>query len=109
MIKLPSLEWFMGNINFHGKGNRYSGSLGCDPAIGNVDSNIFRYTVWIDIVDEDMTLKAVFYLGDLSYDIVDKSKVTENTFNVNADGILEAQEWIKTAAESFYKEKNGDE
>lgn len=108
MVKLPSLEWFMGNINFRGKGNRYSGSFGCDPALGNNDSNTFRYSVWIDRnEDEELVLIAGYYSGALSYEATDKSQITENIFSVNSQGILEAQSFIENAAEKFYSNMNG--
>lgn len=110
MIKLPSYEWFMGNICFKGKGNRYSGSIGCDPYKGIVADKTFRYSVWIDN-DEDgsMFLKAVWYTGINALDSTDTSLVTENRFKSSADGILEAQQWLLDAAENFYKEINGAE
>lgn len=108
MVKLPSLEWFMGNINFRGKGNRYSGSFGCNPELGNNDESTFRYSVWIDRnEDEELVLIAGYYAGAFSYEATDKSLITEKTFSVNSEGILDAQNFIESAAEKFYSEKNG--
>ena len=111
MIKLPSYEWFMGQIPFHGKGNVYSGSFGCDPSLGNIDENTFRYTVLIDKdEDENFILKAYCYAGINAFDATDKTDMTENTFAASAEGILEAQQWIIDRKNEFYKNKGiGDE
>lgn len=106
MIKLPSHLWFMGLITFKGKGNRYSGSFGCDPAKGNIDGNIFRYSVWIDRdEDENFILKAVYYVGINALDSTDESLVTEKIFKSSPEGILEAQEWLQNSADDFYNSK----
>jgi len=106
MIKLPSYLWFMGLINFRGKGNRYSGSFGCDPEKGNLDGNVFRYSVWIEKDENDIYfLKAVYYVGINAYDSTDKSLITEKTFESSSEGIIEAQEWLQSAADDFYRKK----
>ena len=110
MIKLPSYLWFMGLINFHSKGNVYTGSFGCDPLKGNADGNAFRYRVWIDQNEnEDYILKAVYYESVLAYDAVDKSTVTEKIFESSSEGIIEAQEWLQCAADEFMNKLNGEE
>lgn len=109
MIKLPSYLWFMGLINFRSKGNVYSGSLGCDPALGNADGNAFRYRVWIDKGENDVfVLKAVYYESIYAYDSVDKSLLTEKIFESSSEGIIEAQEWLQNAADEFLRKKNGE-
>lgn len=105
MIKLPSFEWFMGNINFHGKGNRYSGSAGCDPLTGISADRSFRYSVWIDTDGDDMMLRAGYYSGPLCYEATDKEIITENTFEVKPQGVADAQAWLTEAAEKFCREK----
>lgn len=103
MIKLPSYEWFMGNICFKGKGNRYSGSFGCDPRTGVIGQETLRYSVWIDN-EEDGTpyLRALYYVGINALDSTDKSIITENKFESSAEGVLAAQQWIADAAQEFY-------
>lgn len=104
MVKLPSYEWFMGNICFRGKGNRYSGSFGCDPLKGNIDEKTFRYSVWLDNEEDgSMFLKAVHYIGPNALDSTDESLIKSNKFDASADGITEAQQWISDAADDFYK------
>lgn len=104
MIKLPSYEWFMGNICFRGKGNRYSGSCGCDPLKGNIDDKTFRYSVWLDNnEDGSMYLKAVYYSGPYALEATNESIITDKRFDASAEGIVEAQQWISEAAEIFIK------
>lgn len=102
MIKLPSHLWFMGLISFRGPGNTYSGSMGCDPAKGNI-GKIFRYVVKIVPVGEDLQLKAVYYVGENALEATDPSIVTEKMFESSTEGILEAQDWLNAAAEEFNK------
>lgn len=103
MIKLPSYEWFMGNIVFGKAGNRYSGSFGCDPLKGNIAEKTFRYSVWLDKDEEGkMFLKAVHYVGPNALDSTDESIITEKRFDASSEGILDAQKWIKDAADAFY-------
>ena len=97
MIKLPGLDWFMGMLKFRGEGNCFSGSAGCDPMLGNVESKVFRYRVWIRANDSGFELVAVYYYGLYSYDATDKSIMTEKIFEASAQGIAEAQEWLQIA------------
>ncbi len=97
MVKLPTLSWFMGMLAFRGDGNIYSGSAGCDPNLGNVDSKTFRYRVWIEKNDEGYYLKAVHYIGLYSYDATEKDIMSESTFEATENGIAEAQKWLQTA------------
>ena len=109
MIKLPSYLWFMGLINFHSKGNIYTGSFGCDPALGNSAGEIFRYRVWIDKNEnDDFILKAVHYVGIYAYDATDKDIMNEKIFESSSEGILEAQEWLQCAADEFLNKLNGE-
>lgn len=108
MVKLPSYEWFMGLINFRGKGNVFSGSMGSDPMLG-ITSSCFRYSVWIEKNENDeFVLKAAHYIGLNAFDSTDKDIMTMNVFEASTDGIHEAEEWIKNAADEFY-DKNGAE
>lgn len=96
----------MGLISFRGKGNRYSGSFGCDPALGINAENTFRYSAWIDKDENDnFIFKAGYYIGINAYETTDKSLVTEKIFESSSEGILEAQEWLQNAADDFYKSK----
>lgn len=103
MIKLPSYLWFMGLINFHGSGNTYSGSFGCDPALGNIEGKIFRYVVKIIQQDDINVLRAVYYEGQNALEATDESLITEKIFESSSEGILEAQEWLNIAADAFLK------
>ena len=97
MIKLPNLDWFMGMLKFRGQGNYFSGSAGCDPMLGNLDSKVFRYRVWIRVIEGGFELVAVYYYGLYSYEATDKSIMTEKIFEASAQGIAEAQEWLQNA------------
>lgn len=109
MVKLPSYLWFMGLISFRGPGNTYSGSFGCDPALGNIDGNIFRYVVKIINKDDVNVLRAVYYVGNNALEATDESLITEKIFEATSEGILEAQDWLNAAAEEFYKNKGVNE
>lgn len=106
MINLPSHLWFMGNINFKGPGNTYSGSLGCDPALGNIDGNSFRYLVKIVNQDDTLKLRALYYIGEYAVEATDESLITERFFESSSEGIEEAQDWLNSAAEDFLKKKD---
>lgn len=97
MIKLPNLDWFMGMLKFRGDGNYFSGSYGCDPALGNIDSKTFRYRVWVEKSDDQYILKAVYYYGIYSYEATDKSIMFSKDFEASDSGILEAQSWLQDA------------
>ncbi len=97
MIKLPNLSWFMGMLNFRGEGNIYTGSAGCDPALGNSASKTFRYRVWIEKIDDGYTLTAVYYYGLYSYDATDRQIMQQQQFEASENGIKEAESWIQEA------------
>lgn len=97
MVKLPQIDWFMGMLKFRGEGNIYSGSAGCDPMLGNIESKIFRCRAWIEKKDDKFILKAAYYNGLYSYEATDKSIITEKEFEASPDGILQAQSWLQTA------------
>ena len=97
MIKLPNLDWFMGMLKFRGDGNYFSGSAGCDPILGNIESKVFRYRVWIRANENGFELVAVYYNGLYSYDATDKSIMTDKIFEASAQGIEEAQNWLQDA------------
>lgn len=97
MIKLPNLDWFMGMLKFRGDGNYFSGSYGCDPLLGNIESKTFRYRVWIEKIEDSFILNAVYYYGVYSYAATDKSLMTVKDFDATQQGILEAQEWLQNA------------
>ena len=100
MIKLPKLDWFMGMLKFRGQGNYFSGSAGCDPMLGNIESKTFRFRVWIRAAEEGFELVAVYYSGIYSYEATDKSIMTEKVFEASEEGILEAQNWLQSAQDS---------
>ncbi len=100
MIKLPNLPWFMGMLAFRGEGNMYSGSAGCDPVLGNIESKTFRYRVWIEKSDDAYILKAVHYFGLYSYDATDKNIMTEKVFEATQCGIDEAERWLQEAQDN---------
>jgi hypothetical protein len=107
MIRLPSYEWFMGQISFHGQGNIYSGSIGCDPFYGDNGKNIFRYRVWIEKNEDDgLILKAVYYFGNNCYDATCREIITEKDFDASSKGISEAQNWLIDKSNAEYKEDN---
>lgn len=108
MVKFPSYEWFMGLINFRGKGNVYSGSMGSDPLLG-ITADCFRYSVWIEKNENDeFVLKAAHYIGVNAFDSTDRAIMTENIFEASSAGIECAEKWIENAANEFYS-KNGAE
>jgi hypothetical protein len=100
MIKLPNLDWFMGMLKFRGAGNYFSGSAGCDPQLGNLESKVFRYRVWVRANDDGFELVAVHYCGLYSYEATDKNIMTEKIFTADAQGIAEAQEWLQIAQDN---------
>lgn len=97
MIKLPNLDWFMGQLKFKGKGNVFSGSTGTDPYYGCMNDKIFRFRIWIDKDENDeYILKAGYYHGQNNYDETDSSVITEKIFDATDEGILMAGEWIES-------------
>ncbi len=103
MVKLPNYIWFLGNIPFRGDGNIYSGSAGCDPFYGNIDTKTFRYRVWLSKADDGLVLNAAHYIGENSYDSTLKDIINEKTFEASPQGISEAQDWLNEAQESALK------
>lgn len=106
MIKLPNLDWFMGMLKFRGEGNYFSGSAGCDPTLGNIESKVFRYRVWIRANESGFELVAVHYCGLYSYEATDKSIITERIFDASTEGIAEAQNWLQAAQDSALESFN---
>lgn len=100
MVKLPNLDWFKGMLSFRGEGNIYSGSAGCDPVLGNIESKVFRYRAWVEKTDDGFTLKAAHYIGLYSYDATDKSIIIEKEFEASPEGIFAAQHWLQNAEDS---------
>lgn len=106
LIKLPSYEWFIGLMNLGGKGNIYAGSYGTDSYKGCLQAESFRYRVWIDKDENDeKILRAVYYIGNNSYDSTDKEIMTELSFQSSSNGILEAQEKLLSELEKYKNNK----
>jgi hypothetical protein len=106
LVKLPSYEWFLGQMNLGGKGNTYAGSYGTDPYLGCLKSDSFRYRIWIaEDENKNRTLKAIQYIGTDCFDVTDKEILTEKTFEASADGVNEAQSWVIDGVNSFIKNK----
>lgn len=103
MIKLPNYIWFLGNIPFRGDGNIYSGSMGCDPLLGNIANKTFRYRVWLSKNDDGLILNAAHYNGEYAYDSTDKSVISEKVFEASPKGIEEAQNWLQEAEDNAIK------
>lgn len=103
MIKLPNYIWFLGNIPFRGDGNIFSGSAGCDPLLGNIESKTFRYRVWLCKNDDGLELHAVNYIGDFAYDYTDKDSMNTKIFEASPKGIEEAESWLNEAQDAALK------
>ncbi|MBP9988614.1 MAG: hypothetical protein KBT46_03870 [Ruminococcus sp.] len=96
-MKLPNLDWFMGQLKFRGKGNIYTGSTGTDPYYGCMNDKIFRFRIWIDTDDADeYILKAACYCGQKCFEQTDKAEMKEQIFEASDEGILKAGEWIES-------------
>lgn len=95
MVKLPSYEWFMGQLAFRGQGNVYTGSFSPNHELSGIDKDCFRYRVCIDKDKEDnRILKAAYYNGPYCYEATDKNIITKKDFEASEKGVSEAQEWI---------------
>ena len=102
MIKLPSYEWFMGQLKYRGKGNVFSGSYGCDPLLGGISDDQLRFRVWIDKNDEDdWILISVYYKGKNCFEVTAEEDMTKAVFEATSDGIVNAEIWINNAISDY--------
>lgn len=110
MIKLPSYEWFMGQLKYRGKGNVFSGSYGCDPISGGINNNQLRFRAWIEKDGNDnWILCAVHYKGKNCFEMTDQSEMAKSTFDATVEGILSAEKWINDSIFEYKSEVENNE
>lgn len=106
MITLPTIEWFFGEIKFHGNGNNYSGSFGTDPGSGIFGSDILRFKVWIERVEDNYILICKLYKSFNELDF-NNQILEENSFPATEESIKDIESYIYNYYLRYYQ--TGDE
>lgn len=102
MIKLPNIEWFFGEIRFHGKGNIYSGSFGTDSSEGIFSSDILNFKVWIESLEDDYIFVCNIFKGNKAYCFDEAEIFEKRTFPGIKESIPEIEAFINNYKTEYY-------
>ena len=100
-IFVPRLEWLIGGLRIGSEANRYYGSCGTDPLKGITEQQIFNYSVYIDVANDEEVIKASWYVGLNSFNNTDEKDITTNVFPLSEDSLPEIKKWLESEAKNI--------
>ena len=96
-IDLPNLHWLISKHEGRYATNVWSASLGTSPSEGCTNVKTFNYRVYVDTSsgnESEFRLIAESYIINPWSDGGNKSDMEHAEFEVTADGVLLASEWL---------------
>ncbi|MCF0109544.1 MAG: hypothetical protein HUJ57_05655 [Erysipelotrichaceae bacterium] len=106
-IQLPSYDWFFeAKVNgYKSRKTRYSGSYGCDPQLGSLNSTTMNFVVEVKSGEDGDTFLATHYVQHPWYHKPLKDEPITRSFPGNAEGLQECTKWLNEEAKQFDQTK----
>ena len=103
-IDLPNLHWLISKHEGRYATNVWIASLGTSPSEGCTNVKTFNYRVYVDTSSEnesEFRLIAESYIINTWSDGGHKSDMEHAEFEVTADGVLLASEWLSQISTKY--------
>ncbi len=108
-VKVLSYKFLVGAANVGWKSNVYTGSISFDPESHNANDEEFKYRTFLNEKEIDGEKKffvcAECFVGNNSFDTVDKAQIQSLEFEGSDDGVEKARQWLQEAFDMLLKER----